>query len=423
MVFQFPSVATCLIAAVLTGAFDSIDLSLLSMISDVGRAMAFVGGWTGKDPVIAEQLTAPVKMIQEGGISSTPSVPFSLKENIETFRTKLFGIVASLWVMAAGVTIVAASVMTAPPAVEEDILSPANSTIGVVGSNSTVCEEEEEETDEGVVIDTSRLASSTYTAQVMYAIGLFVVSFLLVETTAWSSSGKDESKVSPLRSFKLLFGTPWLRLLTACLMITDACQIGYLTIVYWFSAYEFGWSVEDYSLFLVWCLICQCIATTVCLSFSLKKMGLFGTLIMSCTMGIVNLFMAAISGLMGSWFLWLGMTGNMFLCHKPLLRAKICAEFSTNDQGKVMGGVLVANTLSQMAGSALVTALFTWAVTETEGEQYIQGPCNPPARNLIGGLPFFALMLGACATLVLILWGRRFDPAKQAVAVAPVPAA
>jgi len=254
-----------------------------------------------------------------GALTEDPSV------NIEKLRTKMFGIVSASWVMCLGISIAIASVLTMQT--EEDTLQ-SNSTAASNSNNATSCTSSNNATATSRG-DTSYLNSSVYVAIFAYSAALVVTIVLLTETINWSQSAAKakEEKISAMKSFKLLFGTPWLRLITACLMITDAVQFGYINALLWYTAYQFGWSISDYSMLLMWAMVCQCVATTVTLTYAVRYIGLFGTFYMSCCVGIFNLFATAISGKLGSWAIWLGMTGNMLTCHKPILRSKLCAEF------------------------------------------------------------------------------------------------
>jgi hypothetical protein len=112
-------------------------------------------------------------------------------------------------------------------------------------------------------------------------------------------------------------------------------------------AYQFGWDVSKGILLLMWALICNCVSGTVALTYAIKYLGLWGSLYMSCAFGVFTLLLSAISGAAGPIALWVGLTGNLFACHKHIIRGKICAEFTTNEQGTVQGGIIVSNTLSQ----------------------------------------------------------------------------
>jgi len=76
---------------------------------------------------------------------------------------------------------------------------------------------------------------------------------------------------------------------------------------------------------------------------------------------------------------------------------------------------MVANTLSQMAGTFLTTTSLSYAIRAEQGGGFERGGCNEPAHSLFAGLPYFILVLCTCATLVLVIWGRKFDPAGKGV--------
>jgi hypothetical protein len=62
-----------------------------------------------------------------------------------------------------------------------------------------------------------------------------------------------------------------------------------------------------------------------------------------------------------------------------------------------------------VAGVFLSTSLFSWVITyEMDGKTF-DADCDPPARSLLAGLPFFVLSFGALMTMGLVMWGRRFE--------------
>jgi hypothetical protein len=179
-----------------------------------------------------------------------------LREKIEHNRTKLFGGISAVWVISVGVALgVAGAIVNGSKNVEEDeegeeLESGKNCTLRDLGL--------EEEEDYATAADTSHLTPAVIIAIGLYGSALLVAKFLLTETAAWSPSSAQakDTSLDPFRSFKLLFryvvrrgaphlpapastpllthlphrinhfSTPWLKLLTICLMITDAVTFG-----------------------------------------------------------------------------------------------------------------------------------------------------------------------------------------------------
>ncbi|GMI31370.1 hypothetical protein TeGR_g501, partial [Tetraparma gracilis] len=424
-VYSVQTLWALVLGGAITGGLDIIDVSVQAIVSDVGRAISHVGGWDGSDDKVTPEQPShthagPAGPAARGRRKSLSVAHTDLREKIEHNRTKLFGGISAVWVISVGVALgVAGAIVNGSKNVEEDeegeeLESGKNCTLRDLGL--------EEEEDYATAADTSHLTPAVIIAIGLYGSALLVAKFLLTETAAWSPSSAQakDTSLDPFRSFKLLFSTPWLKLLTICLMITDAVTFGYVSVILWFVAYQFGWDVSKGILLLMWALICNCVSGTVALTYAIKYLGLWGSLYMSCAFGVFTLLLSAISGAAGPIALWVGLTGNLFACHKHIIRGKICAEFTTNEQGTVQGGIIVSNTLSQMAGVFLSTSLFSWVITyEMDGKTF-DADCDPPARSLLAGLPFFVLSFGALMTMGLVMWGRRFDPVKNGIRVAPL---
>jgi MFS family permease len=440
IILLYPSIFTLFFSMVVLGLLDLAEMTIYSLVSDCGRSLAYVGGWRnelphlagtagggrgGQEPPTPTNVSSRRNSLQVNVNEDT----LELREHVEAFRTKLFGIAGAWWVLTIGVAITIASIICVPNETKtvseavadhhhDAVISDISNTTAT-NSTSTSCEEDEESLHVDPD-DISYLIPAAMIALACYLIGLLVCKFVLCETSQWSTtSDSSNEKITALQSFRLLFSTPWLRLLTTCLMITDMVQAGYLAVMLWFVVYQFNYTISEYSMLLLYALICRCLATTVVLSTMMKLMGLFGTLYTSCMVGTLNLLLTAIAGPLGPSFVWIGMTANIFTCHTPILRSKVSAEFSTNEQGKIQGGILVANTLSAMIGSAVSTFLFTLAVDLVEGKGYKVDECTPAARNLSGGAPFFFLTFCALATWVLVVWGRKFDPTNLSAKVKP----
>ena len=66
IMFFIPSTGTLFLGAVITGVFDVIDVSIMALVSDCGRALAFCGGWRGEE-VRARASERPVQEHKQSG--------------------------------------------------------------------------------------------------------------------------------------------------------------------------------------------------------------------------------------------------------------------------------------------------------------------------------------------------------------------
>ena len=174
-----------------------------------------------------------------------------------------------------------------------------------------------------------------------------VAVFGLKETKGWSpGGGKSVGSGAVGEAFKLLLKTKWLMLLTSVTWVMDFCQRGYLAVLFWFGAYNFGWEVQDFVGIIVVTLVMNVLANTVVLKYGLKYLGMWPLFYLSCITGLSQMVLTALSPTFGEVLLWVGTLNTMFNAGKPILRGKITAEFKAEEQGKAISALDVMANFS-----------------------------------------------------------------------------
>ena len=131
----------------------------------------------------------------------------------------------------------------------------------------------------------------------------------------------------------------WLMLLTGVTIAIDFCQRGYIAVLFWYGAYNFGWEVNDFVKVIFLALVMNVLSNTVVLKLGLKYMGLWPLFYMGCATGIVQMLLTGLSASLGDELIWIATVNTLFNVGKPILRGKITAEFGTDEQGKAISAL------------------------------------------------------------------------------------
>ncbi len=385
IIYTFMSVPAMFVACLISGSMDIIDVPINTIVSDVGKA------WVRSKMSKCNVNPSPPMQVQ----SMVKQPSSDEKVRVQERTTRLYGLSSAIWVIAVAVAMVASSIVVSAntPVVVKDI-EESNSTM----TNSTCS------TSSATANGISHLEPSILAAIFFYILGIAMV-IMMPETRKWTpeSQKDDEERIDPMKSFKLLFKSRWLSILTVCLMLVEACQQGAVAVFYFYGVFQFGWGVLDFTIFLLFVLICSAFGTVIVLPITVKRLGLWKCLDMSCFAGFIGFIVLGFSGVSGVAAMYIGMMSNAFNVSKPVLRGKINSEFEVFEQGKVQGGLLVAATVANILGVMLSTSILSAAIASATGESMdLDGvECLiSPQRSLVGGAPFFAL-----AALVLLASG------------------
>ena len=248
--------------------------------------------------------------------------------------------------MCYGISMLITGVVTAKPAEDE------NEDEGGGGGNQTksstdVCSEFYNSTlaAEKPLDNISHMKPGVHIALTAYTAALLVSLVGLRETKDWSPRGSRDSS-SPIAAFKLLLKTKWLVLLTSVTLLMDFCQKGYLAVLFWFGAYNFGWEVSDFVVVIFLALVMAVLSNTVVLKLGLKYMGMWTLFYVGCATGIAQMMLTGLSASFGEGLIWIAMINTMFNVGKPILRGKITAEFRAEEQGKAISAIDVGSNFS-----------------------------------------------------------------------------
>ena len=441
IVYFIPSIITFFLGAVIS-CFDIIDIVILSIIPDIGKAMVYSKDEESREKVVPE--------IEESSIPERTAA--ELKTAVAKKTTWMYGLTAATWVLSIGISAVIASVIVQPPNSDgeaDDTPTHNETATDVVAAgceNSTA-------TNEKTFDDFSYLLPAVVMSLCGFIPGLLFSTFFFNETRDWLKpeldiKAKANSKVTIFESFKLLMGTNnWLRILTGCIMFTEvsdnflfrflrekltllrsalhsalrsaqACQNGSINIFFWFGKYHFDWTLVDFTLFLLWALILSSIGTTCVLNEFLKNFGLWGSLDISCVGGVIGLTVLGLSGVLGEWAMFVGVGVNLVNVSKPVLRGKICAEFPASEQGKVQGALYVVIAFADILGNLIVTSFLSLAIMYEQGvEEVDPDGClmGKKETGLVGGAPFFGLAMLSALAFVLVQMGKRYEPDESKI--------
>ncbi|GMH64456.1 hypothetical protein TrST_g86 [Triparma strigata] len=406
LLWNVPTLGVYFLIQALTGLLNVMDTPALTMVADIGRAYVLTGGgYEEKDKV--QVMPKRLEGAKEGaggdggergqgwkGEEEGEGDDLDTREKIEKTRTKLFGYASAIWVMAYGFSLLLTGTITARE--EED--EGRNHTEGVTDIcspyyNETLALEEPLES-------VSHMWPGIVIATICYSVAFFISVFGIKETKDWSPPGSHVVN-SPIAAFKLLLKTKWLMLLTSVTIVMDFCQRGYIAVLFWYGAYNFGWEVNDFVKVIFLALVMNVLSNTVVLKLGLRYMGLWPLFYMGCATGIVQMLLTGLSASLGDELIWIATVNTLFNVGKPILRGKITAEFGTDEQGKAISALDVTANFSALAGTAMCNGLLAVTIKMEEGEALDadMAACLGGAASVASGAPFYV-----CAVLIAIAW-------------------
>jgi len=197
-------------------------------------------------------------------------------------------------------------------------------------------------------------------------------------------------------------------------MVIEACQLGTINSLFWFTKYQFNYTSTDFSLLLLWAMMCAATATSLNVSFFVKKIGLWPSLYMSCMAGCIGLILVGLSGQLGEVFAFIGISCNLFNVAKPILRAKLCAEFKNDEQGKAQAIMFLATTFGGMIGTFIATTLLSVSIaieSGVEGDaEDVNYDCVGDVKTLLSGSGFYVLGALSGAATKMAMFARTVEP-------------
>ncbi|GMH50578.1 hypothetical protein TL16_g00810 [Triparma laevis f. inornata] len=394
LLWNIPTIGMYFIAQALTGCLNVMDTPALTMIADVGRAYVMAGG--GYEERSGEKAKVTPAKVEEGGSENGSGDDLATREKIEKTRTKLFGYASAIWVMSYGISLLSTGLVTARDEKEEE--DGGNVTGGV----TDICSEFYNDTlaQENPLDHISHMSTGIHISLSAYVAAMLVALFGLKETKDWSPSGSHDNG-SPIAAFKLLLKTKWLMLLTSVTIVMDFCQRGYIAVLFWFGAYNFGWEVNDFVVVIFFALVMNVLSNTVVLKLGLRYMGMWTMFYMGCATGIAQMILTGFSASLGESLIWIATLNTMFNVGKPILRGKITAEFGTEEQGKAISALDVGANFSALAGTAMCNGLLAVVIKMEEGEalDVDRAVCLGGKMSLASGAPFFV-----CSVLIALAW-------------------
>lgn len=227
LVFFLPSTETLFAAAAVLGLGDIADIAILSSIGDMGSAMtelrATHAGGGSRTVVPAVEVPDAAKSSPHEIYSSDTEVSATQRDSIASTSSELYGYVSAVWVVSAAIGAVGSSVVVKLAAGSNETTELAtNATLDPICPAGSVRDAASSPTR-----SIGELLSSAY-----IALGVYFAAFLLAtvaarDTSRWEFNGVGHRKekratLSPIESFKLLFKSRWLGIITLGLMTVEA---------------------------------------------------------------------------------------------------------------------------------------------------------------------------------------------------------